>query len=281
MKKVICTTLCLFFLFSCSTSNNDVETSSQSLKIENDLKLYNEGLEGYSSSGMPKKGKFWKVMAVIGADALGGAVGGLVGSLFGPAGAAAVGGATAAGASKAASGIAAGGNGGSDGGTLEPINENFNVEYNVPDQYGSNDIGSHHNAFLEHVYSGNVNMDDYIAENYGQEMVQNYNSGEVQNANELMIQSTVTYMEMDYDYSYLLNTYKDNGLISENTQMVMSLFMEALFQASSDNEISQILNYYSQTVLQSDELTQSDKRSIFSAFSVARSSSNYWNNLEN
>ncbi|AXG73899.1 hypothetical protein DVK85_06445 [Flavobacterium arcticum] len=253
-------------MFSCSTSNNDVETSSQSLKIENDLKFYNEGLEGYSSSGMPKKGKFWKVLGVIAADFAGGAAG----SLLSPAIGVVIAGAASGAAASAAPG---GGN--------DPINTNFNVEYNVPEGFDDSDIGEQHNDILANVFMGDTPIEDYLVQNYGDQTVQQYYSSDVQSMNDLVIGSTVNYVEMNYDYSFLFSTYKDNGLISENTEMVMSLFTQAFFQAASDDEISQILNYYSQTVLQSDELTQSDKRSIFSAFSVARSSSNYWNNLEN
>ncbi|WP_297333814.1 hypothetical protein [Flavobacterium sp.] len=267
MKKIISTSLCLFMIFSCSTSN-DSETSSQSLRIEKELRSYNESINR-SASGMPKKGKFWKIVGVIAADVAGGALGSLINPV--------VGGVTAA----AASGVAAASAtaGGGDGGVGEPINPDFNVNYVVPDQYANCDIGDYHNDALANVFNGDMPIDQYLIENYGAETLEYYNSDSVQNVNNLAAEITVNYVEMGYDYSYMLSSYSDNNLISDNTKMVLSLFMGALFEASSDAQISDILNYYSQTVLASDELTDSDKASLFSAFSVARSSSNYWNNL--
>lgn len=268
MKKVIGTALCLVFLFSCS-ENNDVATSNQSLEIESTLSNYNDAF--FNSSAPRPKLSVIRLKQIIFSDVKSSAAhqeGQNALITFNSAKLSIVG----AGAGNT--------NGGVD--VPPPMNDGFHVNYEVPAEFATaSDIGEEHNDILSNVFFGDVAAEDYILDNYGDEALEYYNSDAYQSRIDIMISITNDYMEEERELSYLLTSYREHGLISEDVGVVLSLFSDAFSEASTDNEITAILEYYSQTVYESEELTESDKVALFSAFSVARSSSNYWNNFEN
>ncbi|QYJ68972.1 hypothetical protein [Flavobacterium litorale] len=259
----------MVFLFSCS-ENNDVETSNQSLEIEKALSDYNDAF--FNSSTPRPKLSVKKLQQIISADFEAASFESIYYSEYPPNGS------TAAWASYAVGRP-------NENGDIDippPMHGDFNVIYEVPEEFvETSDIGQQHNDFLSNVFFGDTAMEDYLVDTYGEEFLVHYNSDAYQNNKNIAIEVTNAYIEGDYGPSYLSTAYREHGLISENVRVVLSLFSEAFFETSSDSEITAILEYYSQTVYESNELTHSDKVALFSAFSVARSSSNYWNNFEN
>ncbi|KQS91792.1 hypothetical protein [Chryseobacterium sp. Leaf394] len=291
---------------SCTSDENVVTTENVSTnKIStSDLKLllknYNNNFKSTNINQDPtSKKKWWQIVGQVAAVASGDAGGaaGMVWVAQGVAGA--VGAATAGAGWAVVSGGAAvigavGGSyaaycstGGHCRGTFNNTNpEGASVIYDFPREFDHlENVGVFHNAGLQAIYmdGNNINELDWANSNIpnlnSSDFQKIYNSPDFKKGAELIKTISAEYKNSNYDVQALLKAYKDNGLINANCHDILSLYFDATKKSQNFEDYNNITEYYVNQVSNSN-LTDIEKESLLSAFSVSIQSFYYWLNME-
>lgn len=303
--------IAIFFnITSCSNIESESESTYSQLKSFNDSFEY-ETVSSSSNEIIAKKKKSWwnyvgEVTAIATADA-GGAATGVAGA---QAVAGLVGAATAGTGYAVVSGTAAviGAAGGSYGAytAFYPQGRQSNrasipkgkfttneiigssVVYTYPSKFKHiSKFGELHNSDLEQNYTGqnfsNQNELNWIKKNYtvpDNIKIENmYNSTNFQNYKNTVKDIAIEYAINKYDCTFFLKSLKDKELISSTTSNYLELFFKAQIKSKSFEDTKKINDYYVNTVVNS-KLSDKDKESLLSAFTVYIQSYYYWINFE-
>lgn len=311
MKKNIFKIAALSVLLTftnCNTdnrSNNDLETTTSSTNINSlktSLQNFNKNykFKVVSNSNIAAKKKWWQVVGQVTAIAAGdvGGAAGMVGSvqiLAGVVGAATAGTGYAIVSGGAAIVGAVGGSYAAYCGTGGHCRGTFNattpvgssVVYDFPSQYDYlENFGVLHNNALQNVYMDEnpKNELEWIENNIPRineiDYIKLYNSEEFKTARNNVNAINVAYKNSGYDTSVLLNGLKDKEMISQNTYDILSLYFDATLRSQTFEDYKNITDFYTNTVISSNELSDIDKQSLLAAFSVSIQSYYYWLNIE-
>ncbi len=150
-----------------------------------------------------------------------------------------------------------------------PVVDDDNVEMILPEEYVaiSTTIASLHNTMLETMGSLPSNLEDLDVECFTEEEQQIISSPEFREGFNNMIQE-------QFDYT----TYQPTSRVGQ----ILKLFFNAVQQgASSIDNLKQITNDYILIIEGNSELTDSEKRTLYSAFAVAVYSYSYWSHIYN
>ena len=75
----------------------------------------------------------------------------------------------------------------------------------------------------------------------------------------------------------IINNYYNDNMISDDMNDFYDLFFEAVKNSKSQDDLQQVINFYSEHIL-NQPYSEIEKRALFSSLSVAASSFNYWSN---
>ncbi|WP_089860629.1 hypothetical protein [Chryseobacterium taeanense] len=274
------------------------KTSASDLKIL--LKNYNNNFKSTNIYQDPaSKKKWWQVVGQVAAIATGDA-GGAASMVWIAQGAAGVVGAATAGTGWAVISVGAGvigavggsyaaycSTGGHCRGTFNNTSpEGASVIYDFPREFDHlENVGVLHNAGLQTIYmDGNtVNELEWANNNIpglkSSDFEKIYNSPDFKKGAELIKTISAEYKNSDYDVQALVKAYRDNGLINGNCYDILSLYFEATKQSENFEDYNNITKYYVEQVANS-KLSDIEKESLLSAFSVSIQSFYYWLNME-
>ncbi|WP_109300804.1 hypothetical protein [Aquimarina sp. AU474] len=273
MKSLKHLTVLVFVLIGFLSCTNDYELKKEANKqlgVEEIFKNYNNKLK--KEVVQKKGGKFWQAVKVALADVAAGVGSFLVMDwITDGEGEFITAGVVSAAAGAASDAVSTSFNGSGIG--------SFDIKYKLPDHYAKWDLGERHNDILRNVYHHNIQIDQYILSIYGEEVLSVFNSDEVVQMKSKILDISTNYLNSGFELDYLVEEYKKQELISQNVAIVFTHLQEGLLLCNSDTDVSLLLSFYSKNIMDSKELQEKEKESLFIALSIARSSLNYWVNF--
>lgn len=162
------------------------------------------------------------------------------------------------------------------------------VIYTFPSKFNNiSNYGKLHNDCLEQNYVGQnftkQNEINWIKKNYtipsNINIEKLYNSASFQNYKNTLADISTDYASHNYNCSYLLQSLKNKKLITSITSNYLELFYNAQSKSVTFADSKKINDYYVNVVVNSS-LSDIDKQSLFSAFTVYIQSLYYWLNFE-
>jgi hypothetical protein len=282
IKNSVLSLICLFIITSCSTDN--VNESNVDNQLQKQLLDFNNNLP--KNDNNQYRWGWGRILAVAGADLIGAGtgvwavkeIGAAAGTFTGGTGTAIV---------YAGAGIICGGGASYTAsqnvhrmGTFsKTTNDEFNIDIRFPENYSFYDIGNKHNESLNLCFFGTTSTKDYLSQNYTPEVINYmYNQPSWNTINEYVLNSANSYNQ-DFDYNKHLNKIYSDKYISENMYLTYQKFMDAYTKAQTEEEIENIINFYSESIANS-KISEIEKIALLSSMSVSAKSTNYWYHYE-
>ena len=151
------------------------------------------------------------------------------------------------------------------------IIENLNIEY--PSRfYNLKNIGKLHNEEVNNFYN---NKKSKLAKTKGNDIL---DSEEFIKINYEIKNSIKKYVSNDFNIDELTSELLRKKLISENMSLVFDKFFRIYNNSKKGKNIQDIVNFYINSIANTDVLSNSDKAALISSFSVASESPFYWIN---
>ena len=151
----------------------------------------------------------------------------------------------------------------------------LNLYYNIPSNYEELDIGNYHNRALEEVYFGEKSKINFLNNIYDPEVVNIIMNDDNFSVN---YNKVVNIIQNNHNnINKIINNYYNDNMISDDMNDFYDLFFEAVKNSKSQDDLQQVINFYSEHIL-NQPYSEIEKRALFSSLSVAASSFNYWSN---
>ena len=230
-----------------------------------------------------KPGWFKRVLGIVAADIVGVAAGVKAGATL----ASAVGLATGGGgfiATEVACGVIVGASASAKAGSTantspNPSIDNYDLPNNLPSLSQFISIGTKHNNYLYTVlYQQNTTQEDWFINN-----VNNYNdviSNYLQRPEWIIFKNDFSiiindYTKNGYNYNNLINICFQQNYLTNNERIILKSFFRIYKDVKTYEQINNITTFYSHIVAYS-YLSNNEKESLISAFSVAKASPALW-----
>lgn len=125
------------------------------------------------------------------------------------------------------------------------------------------------------VLSENKGLEELHPSSYGLAF---FDDEQIKSALNTSLLKDSVYIENKDIFSMLENN-KNNGIITDNTQSILSLFFTAYYNSVSDeNNMYSLVLHYKNTVKASKELSDIEKQHIMMCLEIAKSSYSFWKN---
>ena len=127
-----------------------------------------------------------------------------------------------------------------------------------------------YNSLVEDVFVAEANEELLAVKNV-------LESDEFKAVNQGIEASVIKYRESGYDQNVFLSDLTNKGYINEDMNMVLTYFFNIYLNSENITNVDQISAHYEEAVNRSN-LSKLDKEALISAFSVAKSSPEFWRN---
>lgn len=151
------------------------------------------------------------------------------------------------------------------------------LQITIPEDflYLSN-IGIEHNDVLHNNFFYNSSLTEYT-QNLSLEQAEVIYSEQMQEARNIINSLSAEYVSSGFDYQTFTTNLYENNFLSSDLKDILNLFLEVYYSCESEEEITEIINYY-MSEISIFELDLTDKEALISAFMVASESPFYFLN---